>query len=323
MQAPVANELDDIVSFLADSRAIADKIAIKSAYAPALETLVDDARIGDDCAAIPDGSGGYLLFAVEGLLQRFVVDDPWFAGYSAVMVNLSDVAAMGGRSLAIADVIWTPDLDESTAVWDGMQAAAEAYRIPVVGGHTTLTREPGPVYLATAVLGKATHLLSSVDAQPGDELLMAVDLNGSYRGDKPFWNASTGATAEHVRAIMELLPEIAERGWCRSAKDISNGGIVGTIVMLLECYEVGASIDLATLPRPQDVDLEKWLLSFPSFGYLLSVAPANSEQVIRHFASQDIACKVVGEITRAARLELRLDGQSRVFWEASSNRADA
>ena len=323
MHAPVATELDNVVQCLADSRAVDDKIAIKAAYAPALETLRGTTRIGDDCATIPDGSGGYLLFAAEGLLQRFVVDDPWFAGYSAVMVNLSDVAAMGGRSLAIVDVMWTPDVDESTAVWDGMKAAAEAYRIPVVGGHTTLTREPGPVYLATAVLGKATRLLSSFDAEPGDDLLMAVDLNGSYRGDKPFWNASTGAAPEHVRAIMELLPEIAEGGLCRSAKDISNGGIVGTIVMLLECSAVGASIDLASLPHPRDVDLVQWLLSFPSFGYLLSVSPANSEQVIRHFASQDIACKVVGEITRDARLELRLDGQSRVFWEASSARTNA
>ena len=323
MQAPVASELDDVVRLLASSQAVADKLAIKAAYAPAEETLVGNTRIGDDCAAIPDGSGGYLLFAAEGLLQRFVVDDPWFAGYSAVMVNLSDVAAMGGRSVAIADVIWTPDLDESTAVCDGIKAAAKAYRIPIVGGHTTLTREPGQVYLATAVLGKATHLLSSFDAEPGDDLLMAVDLNGSYRGDKLFWNASTGAAAEHVRAIIELLPEIAERGWCRSAKDVSNGGIVGTIVMLLECSEVGASIDLAALPRPRDVGLEKWLLSFPSFGYLLSVASVNSEHVIRHFASQDIACKVVGEITRAPRLELRLDGRTRVFWDASSNRANA
>ncbi len=132
----MATELDDVVRFLADSRAVADKLDIHAAYAPALDTVGDDTRIGDDCAAIPDGSGGSLLFAAEGLLQRFVVDDPWFAGYSAVMVNLSDVAAMGGRSLAIVDVIWTPDMNESSAVWDGMKEAADAYRIPIVGGHT-------------------------------------------------------------------------------------------------------------------------------------------------------------------------------------------
>ena len=54
---------------------------------------------GDDCALIPDGSG-YKLLAIEGFINRFVAEDPWFAGWCGVMVNLSDIAAMGGRPLA-------------------------------------------------------------------------------------------------------------------------------------------------------------------------------------------------------------------------------
>src|SRR5207244_4319681 len=52
--------------------------------------------IGDDCAAIPDGDG-FLLLAIEGFINEFVAGDPWFAGWCGVMVNVSDVAAMGGR----------------------------------------------------------------------------------------------------------------------------------------------------------------------------------------------------------------------------------
>src|SRR5258707_1510679 len=74
-------------------------------------------RLGDDCAAIPDNDG-FLLFAGEGMLESFVADDPWFAGYSAVMVNLSDIAAMGGRPLAIVDILWTPVLEKSAAIWE-------------------------------------------------------------------------------------------------------------------------------------------------------------------------------------------------------------
>ncbi|WP_423251192.1 AIR synthase related protein [Klebsiella pneumoniae] len=60
---------------------------------------------GDDCALIPDGSG-YKLLAIEGFINRFVAEDPWFAGWCGVMVNLSDIAAMGGRPLAVVNALW-------------------------------------------------------------------------------------------------------------------------------------------------------------------------------------------------------------------------
>ncbi len=57
-------------------------------------------RVGDDCAAIPDGDG-YTLLAAEGIWHILVEQDPWFAGWCAVMVNVSDIAAMGGRAIAL------------------------------------------------------------------------------------------------------------------------------------------------------------------------------------------------------------------------------
>ena len=172
---PRAN-LERIISFLGQSAAVTDKATIHHVYAPAL-ALAEEIRVGDDCAAIPDGDQ-FLLFAAEGMLESFVANDPWFAGYSAVMVNLSDVAAMGGRPLAVIDVLWTPGLELSAPIWEGMAAASRAYGVPIVGGHTTSTRS-GAAFLAAAVLGKASRLITSFDAQPGDDLLMAIDLRGA------------------------------------------------------------------------------------------------------------------------------------------------
>ena len=312
------SRLENIVEFLGGSAAIGDKLKIRNAYSPALEAAQGAAKLGDDCAAMPDPSGGFLLLAAEGLLQSFVADDPWFAGYSAVMVNISDICAMGGRPLAVADVLWTPDHETARPVWEGMTAAARDYGVPIVGGHTTLTREPGPVFLAASIVGKANVLLTSFDARPGDELLMVVDLNARYRGDKPFWNASVGRPPERLRENIELLPRIAESGWCQAAKDISNGGVIGTLLMLLECSRVGAALDLGALPMPPDVEMEKWLISFPSFGYLLSVPAENRDRVIGLFDSHQLCCKVVGRIKADEELELQLDGESSVFWRQES-----
>jgi hypothetical protein len=293
--------LAELIEFLANHPAVADKMTIHHAYAPA-QALAGRVRVGDDCAAIPDGDE-WLLFAAEGMLESFVAADPWFAGYSAVMVNLSDVASMGGRPLAIVDVLWTPGFERSAPIWEGMSAASQAYAVPIVGGHTTITQNDSS-FLAAAVLGKARKLITSFDARPGEDLLMAVDLRGSWRGDKPFWNASVGAPSGRLRDDLALLPTLAENGWCRAGKDISNGGIVGTLAMLRECSRVGAELWLDQLPRPGDSEFTRWLIAFPSFGYLLSVAPENTPHVIDHFAARDIACACVGRVTASPSLLL-------------------
>jgi AIR synthase-related protein len=297
--------LAQLIAFLSASNSVQEKIRIRSAYEPAQE-LAGQTRLGDDCAAIRDGAG-WLLLAAEGMLPSFVADDPWFAGYSAVMVNISDVAAMGGRPMAIVDVLWTPSLDQSGQIWEGLGTASKAYDVPIVGGHTTVARGNSP-FLAAAVLGKANRLMTSFEATAGDDLVVAVDLRGSWRGEKPFWNASVNAPSERLRADLNLLPKLSENGWCRAGKDISNGGIVGTLAMLLDCSSAGAELWLDQLPRPTEVDLARWLISFPSFGYLLSVSPEYSERVISHFGSREIACAVAGRITSDRSLSLCYGG---------------
>jgi hypothetical protein len=121
--------------------------------------------IGDDCAAIPDGDG-YLLFAIEGFVEDFVSASPWFAGYCGVMVNVSDIYAMGGRPLAVVDALWSRGPEPGAQILEGLKAAARRYRVPVVGGHSNYRADGAQ--LAVAILGRATRLLSSFAARPGD-----------------------------------------------------------------------------------------------------------------------------------------------------------
>ena len=73
---------------------------------------------------------------------------------------------------------------------------------------------------------------------------------------------------------------IAEAGLACAAKDISQGGIVGTTMMLAECSGVGATIELPSVPRPESASLERWLQTFPSYGYVLAVRHANVPAVL-------------------------------------------
>ncbi len=277
----------------------------------------NEIRNGDDCAAIPD-CDGYLLLAAEGMSPSFVERDPWFAGWCAVMVNLSDVAAMGGWPVAIVDAIWSQSPGAGQAVWAGMNAAAAAYSVPIVGGHTNC-HSPYPG-LAAAILGRAEALITSFDARPGDALLVVTDMRGEFYQDYPFWNAATKAEPERLREDLKLLPAIAQTKLCCAGKDISMGGLAGTLLMLLETSSCGAVLDLDAVVKPEKVPWEKWLTSFPSFGYLLAVAPSNVSEVIQQFAARDISCVEAGEVTVAPQVYFKSKGESQLFWDLAVNR---
>lgn len=275
-----------------------------------------NAWLGDDCAAIARDDG-HLLFAIEGFINEFVAHDPWFAGWCGVMVNLSDIAAMGGRPLAVVDALWSDGHEQARAVMAGMAAAAQAFGVPIVGGHSN-TRS-AQMQLAVAVLGEAGPLLSSFAARPGDRLVAAIDLRGAYREPFDNWNAATSAPPPRLRADLALLPAIAEAGLAHAAKDISQAGLLGTTLMLMECSGVGARIALDHIPRPEGIDLERWLRSFPSFGYLLACRPEQADALVERFRARDIGAAAIGDITPGSRLELSLvDGDltaHALFWD--------
>jgi uncharacterized protein len=279
--------------------------AAKSAWFPTKEPILN----GDDAAALPDGEG-YSLFAAEGIRPELVASDPWFAGFCSVMVNLSDIAAMGGRPWAVVDVLFMGS-GENDRVLEGMLAASELFGVPVVGGHTA--RVQGPSMLAVAVLGRAKRLISSHAAKPGQKLVMAVDLRGSFRGPGGAFNAATTASAQQLRASLALLPELSESGLVGAGKDISMAGTCGSLAMLLETSGVGAVLDLENVPAPAEVEPLRWLTAFPSFGYLLAVDEAVVTQVCARFDAIGIASAAVGAITRARRLQLRHGLQEAVY----------
>jgi AIR synthase-related protein len=273
--------------------------------------------IGDDCAALPDGQGGYLLFAIEGLVEDFIVRMPWFAGYCGVMVNVSDIYAMGGRPTAVVNALWSAGMDPASQMLEGMAAAASRYGVPIVGGHSN-NRSERP-QLAVSIIGRARRLLTSFDARPGDSLLMAIDLRGAYEEPFPYWNASTAAPPERLRGDLELLPQLAEDGLCDAAKDISMAGAVGTALMLLECSGVGAHIEVDAIPRPSGAPLPRWLGAFPSFGFVLSVRPSHVAEVQRRFAARDIACATVGQVDDSRQLMLGRDGERELLWDLNDD----
>lgn len=267
--------------------------------------------LGDDCAAIPDGDG-YLLLAAEGMWPVLVNAEPWFAGWCAVLVNISDIYAMGGRPLAVVDALWSESSSHGKQIWQGMQAASRAFNVPIVGGHTNCHSPYNA--LSVAILGRAQALITSFNAQPGDTLLLAADFRGQAHPQYPFWDAATAAEPARLQADLSILPTLAASGLCDAGKDISMGGIVGTALMLVEASGCGAVLDLDQIPCPAGLDLETWLLSFPSYGFLLSVRSHHFPAVQQLFQQRQLICERIGTVTCDRMLTLKQHTESVCFW---------
>ena len=316
------NEAQILCNALLKSRGFIHKRDISTALSSLKKNLpLDDdlnhlgqvVPIGDDCAAIDDGHGEYQLFAIERLVEEFIESMPWFAGYCSVMVNVSDIYAMGGRPTAVVNAIWSKGSQTASKVFEGMVQASRVYSVPIVGGHSNYQSQKPQ--LAVSILGHAKKLLTSFDAKPGEELMVAIDLRGHYQDPYPYWNASTESPSIRLREDLELLPYIAEAGLSQAAKDISMAGVIGTALMLLECSQVGAVIDIESIPRPQDIELVKWLTSFPSYGFILSVSSENVDKVKALFTSREIACNVIGRVTQNKKIVLNYNADAAELWD--------
>ena len=269
-------------------------------------------KIGDDCAAIPDGDG-WLLFAIEGFVNDFVEADPRFAGYCGIMVNLSDIAAMGGRPIAVVDAIWARNGEAADPILAGLRDASSVYAVPIVGGHTNTRTNGGQ--LAVAVLGRAKRLITSFDAGDGNVMIAAIDLRGRFREPYLYWDAATGAPPARLRGDLALLPEIAEADLVTAGKDISMAGLVGTAMMLLESSRCGGRIDIDAVPLSPGITIERFLSAFPSFGFVLTAKPENVGTILSKFSARDIACAAIGTVDGTRKVRLWRDGEEIEIWD--------
>ena len=190
--------------------------------------------------------------------------------------------------------------------------------MPIVGGHTNLRTDRGQ--LSVAILGRAKRLLTSFDAKPGDRLVAAIDLRGRYREPFSNWEAATDAPPARLRGDLELLPAIAEAGLALAGEGHQPG----------RDHRHGADARGMLRRRhhdrrrrhsrsPTDVPLERWLLTFPSFGYLLSVcARERCRGASARFRERDIAAAAIGTVTADRRVAIT-DGEPReTIWDFAS-----
>lgn len=271
-------------------------------------------QLGDDAAAIKTDDT-YLLIATEAINPSLLKENPYLAGRASILANVNDIYAMGGKPLAVVDTITSPDKKVASDIIQGMKDGSERYNVPIVGGHLNATGHTPAI--SVSIMGRAKHILSSFNAQSGDIILYVINLKGSFYSQFPFWNCSSHLSDEELRRDLSLFPLIADNEWCDSARDISMAGIFGSIMMVMELSGKGAQIDMDMIPQPKNISGRyfDWLVSFPSYGFILSVRPWYESEVKFEFEKYGITCCPIGEVNTSNRVELTRKDEEALLWD--------
>ncbi|MCB0492556.1 MAG: thiamine-phosphate kinase [Cyclobacteriaceae bacterium] len=144
--------------------------------------------IGDDAAVIDGGEESILLctdMLTEGVHFDLSYTPLQHLGYKAVVVNISDIAAMNGRpeqivvSLGLSNRFSVEAID---TLYEGINAACKNYNVDLVGGD--ITSSASGLVISIAAIGKVKKdkVVYRSGAKENDIVCVTGDLGGAYLG---------------------------------------------------------------------------------------------------------------------------------------------
>lgn len=251
--------------------------------------------IGDDCAVLELGDEA-LVFTADALMEgvHFLrhATSPRELGHKALAVNLSDVAAMGVRPVAVMLSISLPrDLEEgwAEAFIEGFTALAKQHQVALIGGDTTRS-EQGIALSVTAIgRGPRTSLKRRREAHVGDTLLVTAPLGASAAGLHELLQGHLNhpLAAQHrtpqpeieVGMWLGLRPEV------HAMMDLSDG-LASDICHIAEESHVGFDLDLATIPVAEGATREDAICGGEDYKLLLTADSDSAAQLCRDFEAR-------------------------------------
>ena len=297
--------------------------------------------IGDDAAVVETGRGALVLTSdvlVEGVHFSRDAVSARDLGYKAIVVSVSDIAAMAASPrYALVSLALPADVEERWVIelYGGMRTACDEYALSLVGGDLSRAVE---VFVSVTVAGEVApgRATRRRGARPGDRLVVTGSLGASAgglalsvaRGPGPKVSAFLGTEwardllAVHHRPVARVgeAMTLASRG-ATAMMDVSDG-LAKDLSRLCAESGVGARLYLARVPvSPSLAQLAEALgldelelaLSGGEDYELLAAMPAVAVEGARQELSEvfGVSLTEVGEITSEALVAVDAGGTER------------
>jgi selenophosphate synthetase-related protein len=293
-------ELNTIIKFI-DSHSFKNKSRIYS-------------DIGEDSAAIKYHDK-YILLTTDRIRTDFIEKYPYGAGFSAILVSVDDIYACGGTPIAASLIISYREEQMGIKILEGVCEASKKFKIPIIRGHTNTASTN--YELSSTIIGeiKKEDYISAGNAQVNDEIILAVDFDGKIgKASNYYFDTTTFKSSEEVLRKRKAMNEIAIAHIAHSSKDVSNGGIFGTILQLIKYSGVGADVNINKIVIPPNLielnyTLEMYIKMYLTTSFILTAPSKNCDKIIDIFKKYDIYANMIGKIIKPKNLLRINDGR--------------
>jgi len=293
--------------------------------------------IGDDAAVLDFPGGRQILATTDTLVESVHFDlaftSPRQLGKKCMAVNLSDIAAMGGRARYALIALGLPGSTELAWLEDlyrGLQEEASRWSTWIVGGDTV--RSPSGLVITVTVLGQVPQgrAVPRSGARPGDLVVVTGDLGGSAAGLASLTRSPSPVepgVLEYVRRRqLEPIPRLAEgeimaHHGASAMIDVSDGlasevnhlARLSRVRVVVEEESIPMAPATRTLARVLEADALAWALNGGEDYELVStVAPEQFAAMARAVRERTGTClTVVGRVEAGAGCYLMKEGKRR------------
>ncbi|MFQ6012479.1 MAG: thiamine-phosphate kinase [Thermoplasmata archaeon] len=287
----------------------------------------EERGLGDDAAFLPVGER-YLLLATDSINARTHIP-PGVSGdqvgWYAAAVNLSDIAAMGGKPFGLlVSLILPPQLEVAyvEAMVRGLRACAENYDVAILGGDTKEGAEIS-VCITAAGWSQGSRILRRKGARPGEVLAVTGVLGWAGWG---LSRLKAGVEeSQAMDAVMRPQPRVEEGLHLAASRGVSScidssDGLAASLGQLSEASGVAFRVDYEQLPQAPplselDVETRKETLLFQGGDFeLLFTCQLDQWAAVRESLSElGTRATAIGEVLEARDNLLQVGGQEEVL----------
>jgi len=226
--------------------------------------------IGDDCAVFGPSSGRVMLFTTDMLVEdiHFLKSKmtPYQLGWKSIAVNLSDIAAMGGRPLVLLISLAIPsemDVELIQDLYKGMKDICEHYKVNIVGGDTVASPDKLIVNISLVGDAKENEVLYRSGARPGDSIYLTGNVGDSFAGLKILKNeiSSPKSIARHFIKIHNEPKPLIKTGMVIAASRLASAmidvsdGLLSDLGHICKESGVGAMLLRRKIPLSSELKL--------------------------------------------------------------------